>query len=809
MVYRRLFNKLKMNHFITISKKLSLTLLLFSSHQIIFAQTRIDSIEVVQLQSQLQSNIKIDGKTLSLPKQNKYNFELIGSDNQTIIDLNGKVNQPLISKSINLLFKITRKSDKATTEIPVKDLKINGKYTNAGINPKPFVIPSLREWHGEKGEFNLTSSSKIVIENNNSENLEVAKLLQEDLQKQFGYKLEITSTKKVSKGDFFISKHKDTTLGNEGYAMEIGDFVQFSAPTYTGNVFATRTILQLLDQSKTKNSISKGEIRDYPTYSERGLLLDVGRRFFSIDFLNDYVEILSYYKISNFQIHLNDNAFHKYFDFDWDKTPSGFRLENETYPGLASADGHYTKQEFRDLQKKAFRYGIKIIPEIDVPAHSLSITKVIPEIGSDKYGKDHLDLANPKTYEVVQAIFDEYTKGQDPLFIGKEVHIGTDEYDKKEAESFRKFTDFLIKAVQKNGKDVRAWGALTHALGKTPVTSKNVTLNMWYNGYADPVEMKKLGYKQISTPDDWLYIVPAAGYYNDYLNVNNIYNNWEPRNIGNITFEKGDPTVVGGMFGIWNDIAGNGISEKDVHNRAFPAIQVLAEKMWTASDNNPALFDFNQKKINVAEAPGLNLRGYFGEETRQIIHLPFENSVEDISGFFNEKVTSNNSSFAKGIINNSLNSTTTLNLPLEEIGNSYTISFWLISNAENANVLFKSKNATFELNKNSVGYKRDGYSYQMTDHLNLNDWNFITITGNKENTSLYVNGKLVKKMQTEEIILPYKDKKGKEISFHKVKTLTFPLKQISLENVSFDELKVYNKEFSKDEVLSEYKSLQQ
>lgn len=798
-----------MIHFTTISRTLSLTLLLFSSQQTIFAQAKIDSLELVQLQTQLQSNIKINNKAIQLPTQTKYNLELIGSDNRSIINLDGKINQPLVPKTVNLLYKLTRKSDKATAEIPIKNLKIQGKYTNTGINPKPFVIPSLREWHGEKGVFNITSSSKIIIEQNTSENLEVAKLLQEDLQKQFGYKLEITSTKKASKGDIFISKKKDTTLGNEGYAMEIGDYLQFSAPTYTGNVFATRTILQLLDQSSNKNSIPKGEIRDYPTYSERGLILDVGRKFFTIDFLNDYVEILSYYKISNFQIHLNDNAFHKYFNFDWDKTPSGFRLENDTYPGLASADGHYTKQEFKDLQKKAFRYGIKIIPEIDVPAHSLAIAKVVPEIGSDKYGKDHLDLANPKTYEVVQAIFDEYTKGKDPVFIGKEVHIGTDEYDKKEAESFRKFTDFLIKAVQKNGKDVRAWGALTHAQGKTPVTSKNVVLNMWYNGYADPIEMKKLGYKQISTPDGWLYIVPAAGYYYDYLNVNNIYNNWEPRNIGDVTFEKGDPTVVGGMFGIWNDIAGNGISEKDVHNRAFPAIQVLAEKMWTASDHNLALFDFNQKKVNVAEAPGLNLRGYFGEETRQILHLPFENSVEDLAGFFNEKVNANNPSFTKGIINNSLNGTTTLHLPLEEIGNSYTVSFWLKSDTANATILFKSKNATFELNKNSVEYNRDGYSYQMTDNLNLNDWSFITITGNKENTTLYVNGKLVKKMETEKIILPYKEKNGKDISFNKVKTLTFPLRQISLKNVSLDDLKVYNKEFSKDEVLSEYTSVEQ
>ena len=109
------------------------------------------------------------------------------------------------------------------------------------------------------------------------------------------------------------------------------------------------------------------------------------------------------------------------------------------------------------------------------------------------------------------------------MFRFKEVHIGTDEYAKKEAEPFRKFTDHFIKYVQSFGKDVRVWGALTHAQGTTPVTSKGVTMNAWYNGYADPVKMKELGYPLISTPDGLLYIVPAAGYYYDYLNLKHLY----------------------------------------------------------------------------------------------------------------------------------------------------------------------------------------------------------------------------------------------------------------------------------------------
>ena len=143
----------------------------------------------------------------------------------------------------------------------------------------------------------------------------------------------------------------------------------------------------------------------------------------------------------------------------WEDVYAAFRLENSTYPELTAKDGHYTKKEFIALQEMAAAYGVDIIPEIDVPAHSLAITRILPEIGSKKYGMDHLDLYHPKTYEIVSNIFKEYLEGPNPVFQGKVVHIGTDEYAKEEAEKFRYFTDYFIKFVQGFGKDARVWGA--------------------------------------------------------------------------------------------------------------------------------------------------------------------------------------------------------------------------------------------------------------------------------------------------------------------------------------------------------------
>lgn len=193
---------------------------------------------------------------------------------------------------------------------------------------------------------------------------------------------------------------------------------------------------------------------------------------------------------------------------------------------------------------------VTIVPEIDVPSHSLAFSQYKPEIGSKDYGIDHLDLFNPETYKFVDALFKEYLEGDNPVFRGKKVHIGTDEYsnkDQKVVEKFRYFTDYYIKYVESFGKQACVWGALTHAKGETKVKSENVVMNDWYNGSADPQDMIDQGYELISTPDRYLYIVPAAGYYYDYLNTKYLYESWTPAHVGKSVFEENHPSISGGV----------------------------------------------------------------------------------------------------------------------------------------------------------------------------------------------------------------------------------------------------------------------
>lgn len=627
-------------------------------------------------------------------------------------------------------------------------------------NTKPFVIPELKEWKGAKGEFIPTAKTRIICTQADAELLRIAGLFADDYATMFGRRPEVASGKGVA-GDFILSLRPDKKLGKEGYAIAITDRLTLTAPEAIGVYWGTRTLLQIAEQTDNRQ-FPKGTLRDCPDYALRGFMIDCGRKFIPLAFLQDYVKMMAYYKMNTLQIHLNDNGFKQYFEHNWDKTYAAFRLECDTYPGLTAADGHYTKRQFIDLQKQAEGCFVDIIPEIDAPAHTLAFTHYKPEIGSKEYGMDHLDLFNPETYTFMDGLFKEYLEGNEPVFRGKRVHIGTDEYSNKKkdvVEKFRYFTDRYIKYVESFGKQACVWGALTHAKGETPVKAENVVMNAWYNGYADPKEMVKQGYQLISIPDGLVYLVPAAGYYYDYLNTKHLYENWTPAHIGKAVFAEKDPAILGGMFAVWNDHAGNGISTKDIHHRTFPALQTLAVKMWTGKAASLPYAEFDKNRHSVSEAPGVNQMGRIGRTPG----LVYEQASLVPGG----------------------------TTPHREIGYDYHVSFDLEGAAEaKGTELFRSPDAVFYLSdpvRGMLGFVRDGYlntfNYAVRPGMRVN----IGISGDSRATRLFINGK-----QVEELNIQKKFFNGGKDSMSYVRTLVFPLEKAGRFQSRITNLKVYN-----------------
>lgn len=608
------------------------------------------------------------------------------------------------------------------------------------------VIPEVQAFDVFGKNLSIDSIIDIVVQKNTKDSLmPIAQQLQKELQ-QLGIKANI-SQDATDKMIFFIQKKATYPKSNkEAYEIYIDQNITLSGNTTIGVYWGTRTLLQLIKNHD--NNIPKGHIIDYPDYPNRGFMLDVGRKFFSIDFLKDYIKFMSYYKMNEFHIHLNDNGFKSDYQNDWSKTYAAFRLESETYPGLAATDGYYTKNEFRALQRLGQQYGVNVIPEIDIPAHSLAFTRYNPKLQANPpYAPDHLDILDkqkqPLIYDFFETLLDEYIDGENPTFVGEDVHIGTDEFikegdaynvDNEQAKYFREFTQHFIDYVANKGKTPRLWGGLKW-IEDHPKTSVipngKAIMNAWSKDWVDPNEMISDGFRLINTCDTWLYIVPKAGYYRDFLDTKWIYNQFTPRKISTaITLPEFTKGLLGATFAVWNDKCQNGISQLDVHLRVLPAMQVMATKTWNISPKKK-WEDYHKLSMKCGEGVGLNMIGRY--TTTQLNNLSAQIGQKPIT----------------------LDGKTAIPLGGENIGYNYEVSFELYPQAQQTNnaILFQSTYGKITLNTNEsgkIGFSRDGYSYFFNYKPINNSWQRITITADYTSVTLLINNKIVERLNSYE-----------------------------------------------------------
>lgn len=621
----------------------------------------------------------------------------------------------------------------------------------------PKVIPALQKWESAKGFLLLKEKGTIYVSEEDKDQLEwCASQLAEDIKEMFGWQYSV-EVGRPSKNAIILSLDDSAVKqGEESYEMKISDNVTIKASDKKGVFWGTRTLLQMI--CNQPSGLQKGKAIDYPEYPSRGFMIDVGRKFFSLNFLKEYIKIMAFYKMNELQVHLSDNGFVEFFNNDWNKTYSAYRLESERYPGLAAKDGHYTKEEFRNLQIWAAKHGIKIIPEIDVPAHSLAFVHYNPNLAASckEYGMDHLDLYKDEVYTFVDNLFDEYLSGDNPVFIGNEVHIGTDEYNMKEGEQFRVFTNHCINLVKKYGKTPRLWGSLNQMKGNTKVDLNGTVVSAWNYDWMDMESAIKSGAKVVNMCDNFLYIVPAVNYYHDFLDYKWLYENWTPEMMKEGHKMEKNPNILGAMFAVWNDRVGNGISEQDVHIRAFPAMQLLSEKLWKGDNHdNNSYSSFEKLCKATPEAPGVNLAA------RVDAPMNLTECDEEIKLCGTNYITSN----------------------VKEIGYPYSVEFEVCADEVPVidAILFKGPHSEFIANWHNTGkfaFSREGY--EMVFHnfsLEPGRWTKVKVEGNKDGTSLYIDGELKERLEGK-IGQVYNRKAERLDKIWYRETLIFPLEQI-------------------------------
>jgi hexosaminidase len=423
------------------------------------------------------------------------------------------------------------------------------------------VVPAMREWHGSPGYFRLHVDSRIIVDSADAAVLDpTARVIRDDLATLTGARPVITDGSGATPGDVFLSLHtNDDRMGAEGYLLEIGGGVDIRARTPAGVFYGSRSLLQMLTAAHS-SLLQRGWARDYPEYSERGLMLDLSFQFVPIRMLERYVRYLAWYKFNDLQLELNDNG--------------GFRLNSPTFAGLAARDGSYTEAQFTELESYALVRGITITPEIDSPGHAAALTSFRPELASSK-DPNFINLRSPKTYAFMADLWGTFL----PWFTGPRVAVGADEYDSADGDAYRTYVNFLDTLVRSHNKSVRMWGSLKREAGAVPVRT-DITVQQWDTGWSDPLALDRLGFPIINASSDFLYIVmPKSPWFADHIDARNLYERWNPTMFSRsnlaLTLARGDPRLEGAMFDFWGYAA-----TPDAFDRVTEGMPVVGEKLW-------------------------------------------------------------------------------------------------------------------------------------------------------------------------------------------------------------------------------------
>lgn len=706
------------------------------------------------------------------------------ADYEQIVEKDGTIHQPLTDASIKCIYKVTKDGETAEGAIE-HTVVIPGLYQDEGTNAKPIVIPELAEWYGgtEAGAAAISGRTKIVYKDAAFE--KAAKALAEDYKTEQGTELAVETSGEVA-GDIVFVKDDADGLDEEGYIIDTDDLITVKAEQATGAYWATRTILQIAKLNN--NAVPKGITKDYPKYEVRSFSLDVARKPASMDMLSDVVKAMAYYKMNDFQVHLNDNLiFYENPFFNGaedarDRAYTGFRLESRIQEGgqnrqnLTNTDLYYTQEEFREFILEAKDIGISIVPEIDAPGHSGAFTKVRPDLmlpeahavnGIRARAGEQFNLSgdttDPNSYysqslKFVQSVWSEYLT-EEMFDSSMTVHIGTDEYY-GDANAFRHFSDDMIEFIQASDRTVRMWGSLTRLAGDgtVDVRSENVQLNVWNTGYSNPKQMYDDGFDLINTLDGSTYMVPSGNGdrrgYGDYLATENLYNNWVPNNMGGTLIPAGSEHMLGSTFAIWNDnidTSAQGISEADNFERFEDALPVLASKNWGEGEDL-TFAELKETKAEFGDAPGSNpYSKTSADENHEYMSYEFEEGTEKADSSENSRnlTEAQNVEIADGILTlKSGESYVTTPIKKLSIGSTLAFDITLDAPAKAGRIIFEADTPGNDdyahdirvMDDGRLGFRRELYDYYFDYKLPVGKQVHIEITTETLSTTMTVDG---------------------------------------------------------------------
>ena len=783
-----------------------------------------------------------------------YEIQVIGSEYPQVITDDGKISEYNMYdyKSMEIMLQVVNKEDETDVAkkafqvaVPKKTQKHSDLFPEVQKqNAEPKVIPSIQEWYGYDGEFKLTKDSRIIVKDGANLGADkIAKQFQEDMKEITGMELAIVSGQESVADDILIeSAVEDTyTLGDEGYLLQADDDgIHIIGNGYNGCLYGAMTLEQVFYTQKDEFKFPKGIARDFSKYAVRGVMIDIARTPYRMDALEDIVKALAFYKINEVQFHLNDNR-HVPGNADrdkyehWENVEGMFRLESDTFPSLKTTEKkndyynevfggspQYTKEEYKNLQNLAMDYGINPISEIDAPGHSLLFTKyvrnhldeaqkAVPEIkGNINADKDWELLAmtgekKDSAFAFMDALFDEYL--EEDVFLGGTVNIGADEYwniNDQERPGVQEYIRKMADNVKDHDKKVRMWGS-TSQFFKNQDQAKaynDIEIDFWSNSWENAANRIEQGYKVVNVDSFHLYGNPGRDK-RDVVNVEHVFNNWDPTVMTGSKVSKSEPNLLGAKTALWADIADMGVTERDNFERIMRQAAVLSEKTWGGTDETQTFEEYSFKYDRLQQGPGVSLGADVDSETGLVLDYDFANvkdgKVYDASGNgYNGNISDAKIKEEAGTAWLQLNGDTEVQTELRSMDYPYTVQFELRlakeGNGDGETYIFDGRDGRLSINdKGNLQINRSYFTQDFGYQIPTDKPVQMTIVGTQQVTKLYIDGKLEKTLlRTTNSETDYE---------HLLSTFVFPLSSIGkgIEG-ELANLKVYNKALSPEKI---------
>lgn len=516
------------------------------------------------------------------------------------------------------------------------------------------IIPKPVETIHKSGEFTIDKNTSLTFNTKDKDIVSLSDYIQQRIDDISGIKLQ-KNTK--SKKKIILVKDAPKEVGKEGYLLSVSpDRIKISYNDRAGAFYAVQSLLQMLPMVRTNAALTvkSVEIKDYPRFAWRGMMLDVSRHFQTVESIKQTLDMLAFYKINKFQWHVCDNE--------------GWRLEIKKYPKLTEVGawrqeipkarmyqkdtvpegkkytygGFYTQEQARDIVKYAKERNITVIPEIEMPGHSGAALAAYPEFSCNGKPQESPNSILHHTKEYSDSFNLEYCAGNDAtfnflediltevmdIFPSEYIHIGGDEVDKKHWENCKKcqarikklglksdeehtkeekLQSYFIKRIEKflvkNNRKLLGWDEILEG-----GLAKSATVMSW-RGEKGGIAAAKMGHNVVMAPNNPLYFIrhqdksEVGKYHAPSFSFNTLEAVYAYNPISEKLTKEENKFILGTQFSVWTEFMS---SVSHFQYMIYPRMQAFAEVAWTQPENKD--FDDFLDRLNEYHFDGWKLK---------------------------------------------------------------------------------------------------------------------------------------------------------------------------------------------------------